>query len=121
MIWIGLVAAGLALTGWQVWRGRSTGWLMLRAAGLGAGTLYLCAFVNFAEVIAARNLSGHARVDLDYLCDLGPMAAGAMKAATGAPCVDRHSPTMTGWRDFSFRAWRVQRYVARAGHAEPSQ
>jgi Domain of unknown function (DUF4173) len=121
MIWIGMVAVGLALTGWQVMRGRSNGWLMVRAAGLGVGTLYLCAFVNFAEMIAARNLSGHARVDLEYLCDLGPMAAGAVRAAKGQPCVYLNAPSTTGWRDFSFRAWRVQRYVAGAGHAEPSQ
>ena len=133
MIWMGLVAAGLALTGWQVWRARANGWLMARVAAFGVGTIYFCAFVNFAEVVAERNLSGPARVDLEYLCNLGPMAAGPLIKvtrraasdgfATGIPaaCLFLQIPSYHGWRDFSFRAWRVQRYVALAGTAEPFQ
>ncbi len=117
MIWMALVATGLGLTGWQVWRRQSNGWLMARVASLGLATLYLCAFVNFAQVIAERNLSGIARVDLEYLCDLGPMAA----AEIGATCPDLAVPSYKGWRDFSFRAWRVRVYLARAETAEPLQ
>jgi hypothetical protein len=65
LIWMALVAAGLALTGWQVWRGRSNGWLVLRASALGLGVLYACCHVNFAAVIAETNLA-QKRASWDY-------------------------------------------------------
>jgi hypothetical protein len=133
MIWMALVAAGLALTAWQVWRGRSIGWLVLRATLLGVGTLYVCAFVNFAQMIAEQNLSGFRQTDWSYLCGLGPMAAGPMRMANGQlgmatemtradySCPALVTPRYDGWRDFSYRTWRVRGYVSGArstGHDE---
>lgn len=121
-IWMGLVAAGLALTAWQVWRGLPNRWLLVRAGGLAAGTLYLCAFVNFASLIAAENLSRPERLDAVYVCALGPMAAAEV-AASGVtlPCTTGVAQ-IEGWRDWGFRAWRVNRYlvgVAEGMHEDP--
>ena len=57
LIWMALVAAGLTMTGWQVWRGRTNGWRLVRACTLGLAVLYTCCFVNFAAVIAETNLA----------------------------------------------------------------
>ncbi len=120
LIWMALVAAGLALTGWQVARGLPNRWLMTRSAALGLGTLYLCAFVNFAGIIAAHNLAEIPR-DPDYLCDLPRTAAAAIRRAEaeggfqiGPPsyCTARRPPRIEGWRDWGFRNWRVARYVS---------
>lgn len=111
LIWMAVVAAGLALIAWQTWRGRTNAWLMLRGAGLCLGTLYICAFVNFAGVIVRHNLAEDVRTDWDYLCSLGPMgAAGAFPE----PYPDRNAalcgwqrPQATGWRDWQFRVVRA--------------
>ena len=120
-IWMGLVAAGLGLTAWQVWRGRTNLWLVTRAAGLALATLYACCFVNFAAVIAAENLS-RPTFDEKYLCDLGPTAAAVIADSgredlvfvvswneyTHCPII---GPQVDGWRDWGFRNWRVSRYL----------
>jgi hypothetical protein len=85
-ILIGLVAVGLALTGWQIWRRRSGLWLLARIGGLGLGALYVSCFVNFAHVIAEENLA-RGRLDPAHLRSLGPMASAAVAAAwSAAPC-----------------------------------
>ena len=113
-IWMGLVAAGLGLTAWQVWRDRSNLWLITRTAALTLATLYACCFVNFAAIIATENLSRE-RFDGTYVCDLGPTAAAAIVASGTvpvhwAPC-DLAGPHIEGWRDWGFRNWRVSRYL----------
>jgi Domain of unknown function (DUF4173) len=120
-IWMGLVGAGLALTGWQVWRGLPNGWLVLRSVSLGLGTLYVACFVNFAAIIAAQNLARE-RYDGAYVCSLGPTALAAIWASGrevrvpyeygggSAECVIAQ-PRMYGWRDWGFRNWRVRRYL----------
>ena len=122
-IWMGLVAAGLMLTFWQLWGGRSNLWLLARSSALLAATLYACCFVNFAQIIAKTNLTLHdtgARIALDtqYLCDLGPTAAAAIldhSARTGWQYCSSsdmaEGPQIQGWRDWGFRSWRVQRYL----------
>lgn len=109
-VWMGLVAGGLALTAWQIGRGLPNRWLLLRAAMLGIGTLYACAFVNFAAIIATHNLT-RAEPDRDYLCALGPTAAAALAASPRPlPCtID--APRIEGWRDWGFRNWRVSLYL----------
>ena len=128
LIWMALVAAGLALTGWQVWRGRSNGWLAMRTCALGFGVLYGCCFVNFAAVIAATNLA-QSDTNLDYfdwsyLRDLGPMASGATEAAFLKDPVLRKKaeaagfysepPAAQGWREWGFRNASVLHYLAEA-------
>lgn len=132
-LWMALVAAGLGLTAWQVWRGKPSGWLVLRSAALAVGTLYACCFVNFAALIAAENLQRET-FDGTYVCNLGPTAAGAI-AASGKSFMaldlenyDRRpcrtvAPRIDGWRDWGFRNWRVRRYlerVAGGGHEDPN-
>lgn len=129
-IWMGLVAVGLALVAWQVLRGRENGWLSLRCAALGAGVLYACCFVNFAGVIAGYNLTAWhegrlvTKLDRPYLCMLGPDAwAAIQRHHAGWNCdavfnrdwdyevssLDLVPPRIEGWRDWSFRSWRVLR------------
>jgi len=110
-IWMALVAAGLALTAWQVWRGLPNRWLLARSVALGAGTLYAASFVNFAGVIAAENLSRPDRLDAFYVCALGPMAATeVLISGLDLPCTTG-KPQIDGWRDWGFREWRVGRYL----------
>lgn len=125
-IWMALVAVGLILVGWQIWWRRSNGWLVVRVASLGLGTLYLCAFVNFAGLIAAHNLKMERPGDILYLCQLGETAAAELYPARAAlPCrIDL--PLTEGWRDWGFRKWRVSRYLeaevqAEFGHEDPGR
>lgn len=112
-IWMALVAAGLALTFWQIWRRRPNRWLILRATALGVGTLYICAFVSFAALIAAHNLSRPGQGDPFYLCELGETAAAEL-ADANLPCVF-DVPVTHGWRDWGFRKWRISRSLRVAG------
>jgi len=133
-IWMGMVAAGLALIGWQVLRGRENGWMLARVAGLLVAVLYLCSFVNFADMTARFNLSrepdvyavkggGRApvRLDGDYICALGSMAMPAIaeyqqqtgQAVCGAWNMPAY-PQIDNWREWGFRKWRVRRYLATA-------
>ncbi|MGL4279102.1 MAG: DUF4153 domain-containing protein [Albidovulum sp.] len=117
-IWMALVAVGLVLVGWQIWWRRSNLWLVARVASVGLGTLYLCAFVNFAGMIAAHNLKMQWRSDITYLCGLGETAAAELYAERRSlPCrID--APATEGWRDWGFRKWRVNRYLEAEVQAE---
>ena len=118
-IWMVLVAAGLGLTAWQVWRDLANRWLLLRMVGMGLGVLYLACFVNFAAIIATENLS-RKEIDGTYVCSLGPTAAAAIAASdrkvrvayqdSGMTC-RANGPRIDGWRDWGFREWRVLRYL----------
>lgn len=112
-IWMALVAAGLALTAWQILRRHSNAWLLVRCTLLGIGTLYTCAFINFAHLIASVNLQ-RPTFDRHYICNLGPNAAAAIRAyALQNPQICWTPPHMVqGWRDWGFRTARVQRYLA---------
>lgn len=129
LIWMALVAIGLGLVAVQVLRGRSAAWLLTRSAALGLGALYLCCFINFAQIIAAQNLA-RANPDTDYICALGPMAHGALLEATRAnpglrietrPCASLAPPETSGWREWGFRSWRVARYSATMTTAERAE
>lgn len=111
-IWMGLVAVGLVLIGWFIHARRPAAWLVLRGGGLALVTLYICAFINFAQIIAAYNLTHPSQdrgVDLSYACSLAPMAAVALQGQTCA-----RAPHIDGWRDWGFRSWRVARLLAAA-------
>jgi hypothetical protein len=132
-IWMGLVAAGLGLIGWQVWRDLANRWLVLRSAGLGLATLYAACFVNFAAIIATENLSRPDFADDGYICRLPSTADAAIMASGRKPhfisvygdqgeCA-LNGPHIKGWRDWGFRKWRVRRYlqtVEAAAHEDPS-
>ena len=119
-VWMGLVALGLALTLWQVRRGRSNGWLLRRCAGMGLATVYALCFLNVAQVIATHNLNHPVMADRGYLCRLGPMAAPALQTgATTQTCRAAAGPAAPGWRDWGFRTWRVRRMLAEKPVPEP--
>jgi Domain of unknown function (DUF4173) len=111
-IWMALVAIGLALTAWQILRRHSNGWLLWRCGMLGLGTIYACAFVNFAHVIATVNLQ-RPYYDTSYLCSLGPNAAAAIRAyeRQHATICWRLDTGAEGWRDWGFRTARVTRFL----------
>lgn len=124
-IWMALVAAGLALTLWQVARNHGAAWLLRRCAVLGGATLYLASFVNFADLIARTNVA-MGKIDTAYLCSLGPTAAASLRNGTTwiEPQGDLDSyrlydsgcrftlPHIDGWRDWGFRNWRVLNTLA---------
>jgi len=81
LIWMVLVAVGLALICYRLLRGKSAGWLInanLLAAALVLGA---CTFVDLGRMAAAWNVrharevgGAGARIDLCYLNQLGPSA-----------------------------------------------
>lgn len=127
-IWMVLVAAGLSLTGWQIWREHSGAWLLRHVTVLGLGTLYAVSFVNIAALIADYNLRGWTPQDgtdypgLSYTMRLPGTAHGAIMRHLGAeaedmwadyvPWVETAPLQIYGWRDWGFRSWRVARYIA---------
>ncbi|MEO8244278.1 MAG: DUF4173 domain-containing protein [bacterium] len=127
-IWMALVAAGLALTLTQIAAVRSNGWLLIRCTGLGLTTLYFCAFINFAGLIAQVNIAEN-KIDTGYLCALGPTAAAALPPLIppepagrdpAVTCTFRR-PEILGWRDWGFRNWLVLHnlHVQEAAHEDP--
>lgn len=123
MIWMGLVVTGLVLTAWQILRQNSNTWLLKRCLTLGVGTLYICAFINFASIIAGQNLSMKSKHGPDwyYLCDLGPLAApGIEKALAANPNLSLPADyascwfvqkVPSNWREWGFRSWRITSYA----------
>ena len=131
-IWMALVAAGLCLTRVQVAAGRSNLWLLTGAALLGTTTLYLCAFINIADIIASVNVA-EGQIDAFYLCSLGPTAAAAIPQGTVVMSTGQDSfalfdrtctlapPRIDGWRDWGFRNWLVLGYLKEqeVAHEDP--
>lgn len=134
-IWMVVVALGLLLIVVRIAAHRSNRWLILANCSTLALVAYICAFVNFPALIAdfnvthSRELSGRGvRLDFGYLVGLGQQAL---------PAIDRYlahtrqadSPTLgqprqhlaemqreglSSWRGWSFRDWRLQRYIDRS-------
>ena len=77
-LWMGVVAAGLTLTLWQVWCGLAGGRLLTRTAVLGAVVFYTTAFVSFHRAIAHYSLTHDTALDWYYICGLGPSALPAI-------------------------------------------
>ncbi|WP_168797744.1 DUF4153 domain-containing protein [Aliishimia ponticola] len=120
-IWMGLVAAGLALTLWQILRGQSNLWLLQRSAALGAGVVWLCCFVSFDRAIAHYNLTHDVQQDWRYLCRLGDGARLPVLVHTGRSLADTcglHHPLAgpisapADWREWGFRNARLRRSLA---------
>lgn len=136
-IWMLLVAIGLVLIMARIALDRPNSWLVWRnAAALGI-TLYVCSFVDFSAVIAdfnvahSQEMSGKGqRADVGYLCDLGPAAIPALNALLPKgdsdvwralthrfDCREKlatlHRERQADWRAFSFRAYRLGRFLDR--------
>jgi hypothetical protein len=127
-LWMALVAIGLVLICYRVWRERSGAWLinanLLAAAVLLAG----CAFVDFGAAAAAWNVR-HTRdvggkgvsLDLCYLDQLGPSALLPLVEIESQPIrpalrhrvallrngqMDRLEAEQANWRTWTFRGAR---------------
>ena len=84
-VWMGLVAAGLALIIARIALGKSNKWLLTANLLTLSATLYACCYINFAGLIADYNvdhsleMSGQGTsLDVWYLRDLGPAAFPAI-------------------------------------------
>ena len=127
-IWMGLVAAGLLLIVAQILRRESNGWLLemnarsLALALFGACLFNAPAFVADYNVAHCREVRGFdAALDQTYLLSLGPQAIPAIDDfARGVPghegdglsARSRMARPSDDWRGWSFRAWRLRRYLA---------
>ena len=126
LIWMGLIAVGLILIIARIALNRSARWLIRMNLVALFATLYVCALVNFDAIIADHNVT-HSReaggmgVNLDgaYLASLGPQAIPALTRLASAPysaarlthLLEEQACDMASWRSWSFRGWRLQRYL----------
>src|SRR6266849_5960867 len=131
-IWMLLVAAGLLLMLIQMILKKPNSWLVAANAATLALVLYGCCFINAPRLIASYNVE-HSReaggpgpnLDLRYLASLGSQALPALEAhikqipALGPIAQDRrncrgHALSLhpANWRRWSFRAWRLERYLS---------
>ena len=134
-VWMLLVAAGLVLIVARSMLYRSNRWLVWGNAVVLALTLYICGLVDFSDLIARFNVM-HSReiagtgepVDMAYLCSLGPAALPALDMlATKAIANGQRPPVgmdncrhslelrraerMEDWRAWSFRGYRLTRFL----------
>ncbi len=129
-VWMLLVAIGLVLIVARIALQRSDQWLIRANLITLTGTLYICSLVNFAAIIADYNVA-HSReasgkgvmIDMHYLTLLGPQALPALDRAFQLRAVDaslvshrnclveRLRQDMASWRAWSFRSWRLQRWM----------
>ena len=139
-IWMGLVALGLALILAQTALKKPATWLVKMNLAAAVLTLYACCFINAPQIIANWNMA-HREVasragvalDVNYLCRLGPEAIPAINGfLRGGPEDDlglrrlcaalvKYNPPIDDWRAWSFRAWRLSRYLASTRDAAPSR
>ena len=131
LVWMLLVAIGLVLIVARIALQRSDAWLIRANLITLTGALYICSLVNFAAIIADYNVA-HSReasgkgvmIDMHYLSLLGPQALPALDRAFQLRAVDTslvsHRNSLVemlrrdaaSWRAWSFRSWRMQRYMA---------
>ncbi|TPN83835.1 DUF4173 domain-containing protein [Mesorhizobium sp. CU2] len=140
-IWMGLVAAGLALIIARIALAKSGEWLLSANLLTLSVTLYACCFVNFAALIADFNVNHSLEmtgkgVSLDtlYLQDLGPSGFPALDryldhrrssvngdialqylAAARRENESWYRVTLNHWRAWSFRDWRLLRTLDKRG------
>jgi hypothetical protein len=129
-IWMVLVAAGLVLMLIQIVLQKPNSWLIAANAISLALVLYGCCFINTPRLVASYNVE-HSReiggtgpnLDLQYLGSLGPQAEPALRPhvkdmpelqSVIYECRYRNNywPLSGYWRAWSFRAWRLERYLA---------
>jgi hypothetical protein len=129
-IWMFLVALGLVLIVARMVFNRSSRWLVMANLATLAMVLYACTLTNFPWMVATYNVTHSqempgqgAVVDFDYLVSLGPQALPAIDRCDLASCdscrqqrdglVQRYHSELDSWRTWSFRGWRLQRYLNR--------
>ncbi|WP_308444421.1 DUF4173 domain-containing protein [Bradyrhizobium sp. RD5-C2] len=129
-VWMLLVAIGLILILVRIALRASNEWLVRANLSVLTIALYVCSLINFAAVIADYNVS-HSReasgsgvsLDMDYLIQLGPNALPAIDQAIQLryanpvlvsrrnSLVEQQRRQMASWRSWSFRGWRLQRFL----------
>ncbi|SDA51986.1 DUF4173 domain-containing protein [Mesorhizobium qingshengii] len=141
-VWMGLVAAGLALIIARIALGKSNEWLLSANLLTLSATLYACCYINFAATIANYNVDHSLEMtgrgitlDTWYLRSLGPDAFPALDRflehqSRTAAANDPNFRELAGvrgsdegwyrtlqqnWRAWSFRDWRLNRYLDRRG------
>jgi hypothetical protein len=139
-VWMGLVAAGLALIIARIALRKSNEWLSSANLLTLSLTLYACCFINFAATIANYNVDHSFEMtgqgiplDAWYLRSLGPGAfpaldrffdhqdktagAGAVRELQGVRASDEewYRTVQQDWRAWSFRDWRLLRYLDSRG------
>ena len=139
LLWMLLVAAGLILIVARIAFDRSNTWLVQTNLATLAVTACICAFVNFPYIIATWNVD-HSKdvagagleLDFNYLVSLGPQALPAIERyLTARPnryipdqfrmtgqrdqLVARQLTELKSWRAWSFRGYRLSRYIVAAG------
>jgi hypothetical protein len=138
-IWMGLVVAGLLLILIQIIRRKPNSWLISANAATLALVLYACCFINTPWLVATYNVEHCQEVsgsgptlDLQYLRSLGPQAQLALElhrkeVPTLLRAMDHLFPDAgdalsrpENWRAWSFRAWRLRRYLANNPHTPPT-
>lgn len=130
LIWIPVIALGLGLTAWQVYKRRSNLWLVVRAGGLAFAMAYASCFVNFAGLIAAHNLQNDKETDWSYLIRRLPDPAlpNVRAAAIAEGCPDTicdrirwSHREIRDWRGWDFRSHRIDRRMAALDQVEQAQ
>ena len=130
-VWMLLVAVGLVLILARIALRRSNHWLVCGNLLALTAVLYTCSLVNFAAFVADYNVAHSSEVagkgvqlDIDYLMQLGPEALPAIDKAVKLGSihprlvlhrnwlVEQQRQQATSWRGWSFRGWRLQRYLA---------
>lgn len=136
-VWMGLVAAGLALIIARIALGKSNEWLSSANLLTLSATLYACCFINFAGLIANYNVDNSyemngpgTRIDIWYVRSLGPGALPALyrffdhqkklfpaEASDGVDALHEayYRTVQRNWRAWSFRDWRLLRYLEENG------
>ncbi|QKC87876.1 DUF4173 domain-containing protein [Mesorhizobium sp. NZP2234] len=139
-VWMVLVAAGLVLIIARIALGKSNEWLLSANLLTLSAMLYACCFINFAAAIANYNVDHSFEMtgqgiplDAWYLRSLGPgafaaldrffdhqgktPAAGAVRELEGLRTSDEdwYRTVQQNWRAWSFRDWRLLRYLDSKG------
>lgn len=126
LLWMGLVACGLALILWRIYRGKTGQWLIRANILVAFALLYVASFVNFDRIIADYNVR-HCRevtgtgsmLDQIYLYHLETAAIPAMRwyethavhSPSGVTSVSskrqemewRLEGTLSRWREWTLR------------------
>ena len=138
-IWMAIVAAGLILIVARIVLYRSNAWLIAANLVVLALTIYVCSFVNFASLVASYNVArrGSERGPPDrshlrrgarpqaipaldrYIARQPNMESGRCYRAHRDNYAGAHTQRTQSWRAWTFRGWRLTRYLDQAKRAQP--
>ncbi|WP_342078137.1 DUF4173 domain-containing protein [Yoonia sp. SS1-5] len=108
VVWMVVVALGLALILMQTWGRQTTTWFMMRAAGLGVLAIYVASLIN-VDGLVARNLAPRGATAYAYMCSLGEGAAPATAGICRGPGMKLATPR--NWREWGYRNARLRHNV----------